>query len=565
MAVTSQQTSFSPARPPSARAFFALGLVIVAAALTAAAIGILYKHSFEFICRDVFPAVACGSLSLAFPRALIVGGFITIFLVVDSHFRRGLVDSLRVAPSPRWLLVATLGAVMILAPWLYLHIYSAQLAPVPMMGSWLIGLCLFSFGTLFAVTEWQKLAPVLREYAWGLVLIATFGLVLPEIVLGAQNSWKLSIVTEASFASVEFLLSLFGQDVYAEPSEKYLGIGDFIVAVGPQCSGIEGLGLITAFTAVFLYLFRDRIIPGRAVWLLPIGLLLSWSLNVVRIAALILIGEYVSPELAIEGFHSHAGWLLFLSLALALSITATRVKWFHRELPIGNEAALSSQGSPSGIGSAAIEGGTTTEPQRSDDATGLVLPFVLFMMISAILPALSQAPEVLYPVKFAVMAIGLWICREAWIRLELKTDPLAIGSGALIGVLWLLTAPSSDGVTPLQAWLEAAPAALVFVWVVSRLLGTIVAVPIIEELFFRGYVLSKINTGGLTRGIAAVAVSSLLFGVLHGRILEASLAGLVFGLLYMRTGRLGDAIISHAVANAVIAAFALYVGDWSLI
>lgn len=561
MAVTSQQASHDSSPSVSGRSFLLAGLVVVAAALIAAILGIVYKHSFEFVCRDVFPAFACGSLSLAFPRAIIVGGLLTLFLIVDASFRRGLIDSLRAVPSIPWLGTAVVGAALILAPWLYLHIFSAQVAPLPMMGSWLIGLALFTLGTLFAIARWQDLAPVLREHTWGLVLIVTFGLVLPEIALGAQNSWKLWIITDASFWSLEFVLTLLGEEVYTEPGKKIIGIGEFIVAVGPQCSGIEGLGLISAFTAVFLYLFRDRIIPGRAIWLLPIGLLLSWCLNVVRMATLMMIGRYVSPELAIEGFHSHAGWLLFLSLALALSIAATRVKWFLRDEPAA-AAMLTAEGSVSGA--SGDQNVQATEAKR-EDATGLVLPFVLFMLISAILPAVSQTPATLYPVKLLVMVIGLWICREAWLRLELKADPLAIGTGALIGVLWLVTAPSTEGVSPLQAWLEAAPAALVFIWVVSRLIGTVVAVPIIEELFFRGYVQSKIDTGGLTRKLIAIAVSSLLFGVLHGRILEAALAGVVFGLLYMRSGRLGDAIISHAVANAVIAAYALYVSDWSLI
>ena len=45
----------------------------------------------------------------------------------------------------------------------------------------------------------------------------------------------------------------------------------------------------------------------------------------------------------------------------------------------------------------------------------------------------------------------------------------------------------------------------------------------------------------------------------------AALAGLVFGLLYLRSGRIGDAVLSHAAAKTVIAGAALLEGDWSLI
>jgi hypothetical protein len=36
-------------------------------------------------------------------------------------------------------------------------------------------------------------------------------------------------------------------------------------------------------------------------------------------------------------------------------------------------------------------------------------------------------------------------------------------------------------------------------------------------------------------------------------------------LLYMRHGRLADAMAAHASANALIAAVALWRGDWALI
>jgi CAAX prenyl protease-like protein len=62
----------------------------------------------------------------------------------------------------------------------------------------------------------------------------------------------------------------------------------------------------------------------------------------------------------------------------------------------------------------------------------------------------------------------------------------------------------------------------------------------------------------------AVLVSSLLFGVLHGRWLAGFLAGLAYALLLSRRGRLSDAVWAHAITNALIAGYVLATRDWTL-
>jgi len=103
------------------------------------------------------------------------------------------------------------------------------------------------------------------------------------------------------------------------------------------------------------------------------------------------------------------------------------------------------------------------------------------------------------------------------------------------------------------------------IWVISRVIGTSLLVPIIEELFFRGYVQASIDDGRPVMRILAFAISSGLFAALHGRWVEAFLAGIVFGLLMLRTGRVTDAIIAHMMANIVIAAWALVTLNWAVI
>jgi CAAX prenyl protease-like protein len=103
-----------------------------------------------------------------------------------------------------------------------------------------------------------------------------------------------------------------------------------------------------------------------------------------------------------------------------------------------------------------------------------------------------------------------------------------------------------------------------------RLLGFSIVVPVLEELAFRGGLMRLIGgrlsplTGQRTAAWIALALSSLAFGVMHADLLAGTLAGASFGLLAMRSGRIGDAIIAHSVTNFLLAVTAMVTGHWSL-
>jgi exosortase E/protease (VPEID-CTERM system) len=135
-------------------------------------------------------------------------------------------------------------------------------------------------------------------------------------------------------------------------------------------------------------------------------------------------------------------------------------------------------------------------------------------------------------------------------------------AGLGVGLGWVLSAPAA---APLSEGVAALSGGAFAAWAALRLFGTVALVPMIEELFFRGYVQARLDRGTWPSRVLAVAVSATLFALMHGRWLEAGLAGVVFSVLYMRKGRLADAIAAHASANALIAAVALWRGDFALI
>jgi CAAX prenyl protease-like protein len=101
-------------------------------------------------------------------------------------------------------------------------------------------------------------------------------------------------------------------------------------------------------------------------------------------------------------------------------------------------------------------------------------------------------------------------------------------------------------------------------------LGSVLVIPVVEELAFRGYLLRRFTSRDF-ESVAycntswwAVAISSVLFGLLHGRWLAGSLAGLAYALAARRRDQLSDAIVAHAVTNGLLAVYVLATQSWHL-
>ena len=105
------------------------------------------------------------------------------------------------------------------------------------------------------------------------------------------------------------------------------------------------------------------------------------------------------------------------------------------------------------------------------------------------------------------------------------------------------------------------------IWLVLIAIGAVIGAPLVEEIFFRGLFLSvAVRNYGK---VAAVILTSVVFGVLHMQatlasaiftVTSATILGVAFALLVLRTNRLGPAIASHIAFNASGVTLALLVG-----
>ncbi|MCM1108202.1 MAG: CPBP family intramembrane metalloprotease [Clostridium sp.] len=84
-------------------------------------------------------------------------------------------------------------------------------------------------------------------------------------------------------------------------------------------------------------------------------------------------------------------------------------------------------------------------------------------------------------------------------------------------------------------------------------LNIVLLAPLAEEVVFRAGVIGALRRSGC-RGNAAVVVSALLFGVVHGNWAQgivAFLLGLMLGFIYLRGRSIWPAWMAHVINNAV--------------
>ncbi len=213
-----------------------------------------------------------------------------------------------------------------------------------------------------------------------------------------------------------------------------------------------------------------------------------------------------------------------------------------------------------------------------------VLPFAIYMvfilafdLLKPLIPEGALADNytaIIYPIKIiAVLAALIYFWKSYD---ELRFDQLkaihiagAIVVGIIVFVLWInmdwdfATMGSSKSYDPgiLPGW-------TFYAFIVTRLIGTALVVPVFEELFWRSFVLRYIiNQDFMLVKIGAFTwmsfvVSSLLFGSEHHLWLAGIMAGVFYNLLLYWSRSIYACIIAHGVTNLLLGIYVLKTGSW---
>jgi CAAX prenyl protease-like protein len=216
--------------------------------------------------------------------------------------------------------------------------------------------------------------------------------------------------------------------------------------------------------------------------------------------------------------------------------------------------------------------------QRSP-AVPYVAPFVIFLALiglSHVWPMPALADEIL---RLAVMLAVLFLVARPVMDFRLQSAGASVLVGVAIFLLWIapdLLFPQYrsfflfDNSVVGTARSSLTEAARQDVPVLSlRTLRAVAIVPIVEELFWRGWLLrwvinndfEKVPLG--TYSALSFWAVALLFASEHGPYWDVGLlAGIIFNWWMIRTKSLGDMILAHAVANACLSGYVIAAGKW---
>lgn len=526
--------------------YHVLGLVALLS-LEMLLVSFLYRNVIDFNCAAVDLEALCHKAKHMPIRGITVIAFLCVFFWSQPRLYETLKSARSETFQFKWLMVHILGVLIVLAPAL-VHIFNAQairfevILVILMIGGFVgvIGLLLAEFSS-------AKLLAFLASLGVGFYALCTFAFFSFDFfALLTAFFWAWQPVTDFTFNAVITALNLLGYDPIHNFSQKFIAVKEFGVLVADSCSGIEGFGLVITYLGAFVWMMREHFILKRTIVLFVAGVFLSWCLNTFRITVLILIGANGYPDLAVNGFHSHAGWLAFAILAGLLSTAAWKISWFRK---ISSIPVRSSE----------------KPPFFKDEKVAEILPFIAFMFASLLLSTFTSVTGLHYWLIASFIAFVLFMVRGYIFSLAWEVDKLSLIVGALIAVLWLATAGEPDSESPLKAALAGLSGAAFVLWVIVRMIGTTILIPITEELFFRKYMLSVFPRDDRVLFAVSIILSTVCFAVLHDRWLVAAIAGLAFAFLYLRSNNITHAIQSHMIANLFIGVAAILMNNWALI
>lgn len=464
----------------------------------------------------------------------------------DAGLRQLNADA-RALPVRRWLLLLHLALILPLVPLSQL-LYGNPAAPLPfpaLVAMW-TGFALAAVVALslaFAPLRAWRIACRSLGAVWAYALGAA--LLAASAMEWAQKLW--APTAAVTFDLVRWILAPILPGLRSDPANLILYAPNFAIQVSDICSGLEGVGLMLAFCGAWLVYCRREFVFPRALLLIPAGLLLIFGLNVLRIAALMLIGDAGFTDIAVYGFHSQAGWIAFNLAAGGVAIASRRSQWLQQP----------------GAGGAAL---------RSDNPTAAYLLPLLVLLGGRMLVLAASGPTGPGYLLPALASAGvLWYYRRPLAALDWGFTWRGVGMGLSVFVLWvgaahwLLPPVFSHGSANARvpSWMA--------LWVLSRIIASVLIIPVVEELAYRGYLLRRFLAPDFTAvrfeaaGAWPLLGSSAIFAAAHGAMWPAAIvAGLVYGLLVTRTGRLGEAICAHATTNALIAVAVVGWNHWEL-
>lgn len=203
-----------------------------------------------------------------------------------------------------------------------------------------------------------------------------------------------------------------------------------------------------------------------------------------------------------------------------------------------------------------------------------VVPFAVFMLFVVLESFFESDVYLIYIVKSTAVGLILLHFRHRYSELKLTASLKDIFIASVIGiivfVLWInitwdfavLGEPRANDPYALLGR-ESFYLAIFF-----RIAGSAVVVPVMEELFWRSFLIRWIDNQDFlktplgTFTIRSFIISVLLFGSEHSLWLAGITAGIIYNLLLYYRKNIFLCMISHGVTNFVLAVYVLTSHRW---
>lgn len=188
----------------------------------------------------------------------------------------------------------------------------------------------------------------------------------------------------------------------------------------------------------------------------------------------------------------------------------------------------------------------------------LIAPYAAWMVLMTALPSTAWAYAVRTVVTAALLGYSLRAhvsCLSSSVFFDWRRLTLGLAVGLAVFVIWILPEQFDwawyrklfilgEGGTKAVAESGAALIAM-------RLAGSAFVISVAEELFFRKWLIGFAGFWGMV----------FLFAIEHDRWFVGAIAGVIYGLLYLRKG-LWSAVVAHATTNLVLGLWVLKTGQW---
>jgi uncharacterized protein len=209
---------------------------------------------------------------------------------------------------------------------------------------------------------------------------------------------------------------------------------------------------------------------------------------------------------------------------------------------------------------------------------GYIAPFAAYVGLMALERVAGVPPQIALPLRVVIVTVLILALSRPFFSLRPSRPVATVALGIVIFLIWIgpdvlfgyrhfwlfensITGRAQTSIP--DALRHNVP------WLGLRAAASFLLVPILEELFWRGWLMrwlirpefGKVPFG--TYAPMAFWVVAALFASEHGPYWEVGLvAGILFNWWAIRTRNIADCILAHAVTNAILSAYVLFTGQW---